>query len=48
MGHFRLSSGNTFGVILHADFQLVDTGHPATPGKTIYCTGLGVVLFSTN
>lgn len=37
--------GNTFGAILHASFQLADTGHPAKPGETvlIYCTGLGAV-----
>ena len=39
------SGGNNFGVILHADFQLADSAHPATAGETvlIYCTGLGVV-----
>jgi uncharacterized protein (TIGR03437 family) len=37
--------GNTFGVILHANYQLADTGHPAQAGETvlIYCTGLGLV-----
>jgi uncharacterized protein (TIGR03437 family) len=37
--------GKTFGAILHASFQLADTGHPAKPGETvlIYCTGLGAV-----
>ncbi len=37
--------GNNFGAILHADFQLADTGHPAVAGETvlIYCTGLGMV-----
>jgi uncharacterized protein (TIGR03437 family) len=39
------SGGQTFGVILHSDFQLADTGHPASPGEVllIYCTGLGAV-----
>ena len=39
------SGGQTFGAILHANFQLADTGHPAKPGETvlIYCTGLGAV-----
>jgi uncharacterized protein (TIGR03437 family) len=38
--------GNTFGAILHANFQLADSAHPAKPGETvlIYCTGLGAVL----
>jgi uncharacterized protein (TIGR03437 family) len=37
--------GTTFGAILHANFQLADTGHPAKAGETvlIYCTGLGAV-----
>ncbi len=37
--------GNSFGAILHANFQLADTGHPAMAGETvlIYCTGLGAV-----
>jgi uncharacterized protein (TIGR03437 family) len=37
--------GKSFGAILHANFQLADTGHPAKAGETvlIYCTGLGVV-----
>jgi uncharacterized protein (TIGR03437 family) len=37
--------GNTFGVILHANFQLADSAHPVTPGEIvlIYCTGLGAV-----
>jgi uncharacterized protein (TIGR03437 family) len=37
--------GNSFGAILHANFQLADTAHPAKPGDTvlIYCTGLGAV-----
>jgi uncharacterized protein (TIGR03437 family) len=45
-GIFNYSAGgNTFGAILHADFQLADTAHPAKPGETvlIYCTGLGAV-----
>jgi len=39
------AGGDTFGAILHADFQLADTAHPAKPGETvlIYCTGLGAV-----
>jgi uncharacterized protein (TIGR03437 family) len=37
--------GDTFGAILHANFQLADTAHPAEPGEIvlIYCTGLGAV-----
>jgi uncharacterized protein (TIGR03437 family) len=45
-GIFNYSAGgNTFGAILHADYQLADTAHPAKPGETvlIYCTGLGAV-----
>lgn len=45
-GIFSYSSGgSTFGAILHADFQLADTVHPAAAGETIliYCTGLGAV-----
>ncbi len=45
-GIFNYSAGgNTFGAILHANFQLADTAHPAKPGETvlIYCTGLGAV-----
>jgi uncharacterized protein (TIGR03437 family) len=40
------SGGKTFGAILHANFQLADTGHPAKPAETvlIYCTGLGAVM----
>ena len=39
------SGGLTFGAILHQNFQLADTAHPAKPGETvlIYCTGLGAV-----
>jgi len=39
------SGGKNFGVILHANYQLADTGHPASPGEVmlIYCTGLGEV-----
>lgn len=39
------SGGNNFGVILHANYQLADIGHPVQAGETvlIYCTGLGVV-----
>jgi uncharacterized protein (TIGR03437 family) len=37
--------GGTFGVILHADYQLADVNHPVNPGEVvlIYCTGLGEV-----
>jgi len=45
-GIFNYSEGGkTFGAILHANFQLADTGHPASPSETvlIYCTGLGAV-----
>ncbi len=36
---------NTFGVVLHADYQLADTAHPVTAGEVvlIYCTSLGAV-----
>lgn len=39
------SGGNNFGVILHANYQLADIGHPVQAGETVlvYCTGLGVV-----
>jgi uncharacterized protein (TIGR03437 family) len=39
------AAGGNFGVILHANFQLADTAHPAVAGETllIYCTGLGAV-----
>jgi len=39
------TAGGNFGVILHANFQLADSAHPAVPGETvlIYCTGLGAV-----
>jgi uncharacterized protein (TIGR03437 family) len=45
-GIFNYSAGgDTFGAILHANFQLADTAHPAKGGETvlIYCTGLGAV-----
>ncbi len=45
-GIFNYNVGaDTFGAILHASFQLVDTAHPAKAGETvlIYCTGLGAV-----
>ncbi|HLK22064.1 MAG TPA: SBBP repeat-containing protein [Bryobacteraceae bacterium] len=45
-GIFNYSSGGqTFGAILHANFQLADSGHPAKAGEIvlIYCTGLGAV-----
>ena len=37
--------GDTFGAILHANFQLANTANPAKPSETvlIYCTGLGRV-----
>ncbi len=36
---------NAFAVVLHANFQLADSGHPAAAGETvlIYCTNLGSV-----
>jgi uncharacterized protein (TIGR03437 family) len=39
------AAGGNFGVILHSNFQLADSAHPAVPGETvlIYCTGLGAV-----
>src|SRR5579871_972452 len=39
------AAGGNFGVILHANFQLADTAHPAVAGEVvlIYCTGLGAV-----
>jgi uncharacterized protein (TIGR03437 family) len=39
------SGGQIFGSILHSNFQLADTNHPASPRETvlIYCTGLGPV-----
>jgi uncharacterized protein (TIGR03437 family) len=39
------SAGQNFGAILHSNFQLADTAHPAKGGETvlIYCTGLGAV-----
>lgn len=46
-GIFNYSAGGqSFGAILHANFQLADLAHPATAGETvlIYCTGLGAVL----
>ena len=45
-GIFAYSAGGqTFGAILHADYQLADTGHPVAAGETVlvYCTGLGGV-----
>lgn len=45
-GIFNYSVGSSvFGAILHASFQLADSGHPAAAGETvlIYCTGLGAV-----
>jgi adhesin/invasin len=45
-GIFYYSVGaDKFGAILHANYHLADTGHPATAGETvlIYCTGLGLV-----
>jgi uncharacterized protein (TIGR03437 family) len=42
------TGGENFGVILHANFQLADSAHPAVPRETvlIYCTGLGAVSSS--
>ncbi len=39
------AGGNTFGAILHANFVLADSNHPAAAKETvlIYCTGLGAV-----
>lgn len=45
-GIFNYSAGgDTFGAILHSNFQLANTAEPAKPGETvlIYCTGLGAV-----
>ncbi len=45
-GVFAYNVGSdTFGVVLHANFQLADSGHPATGGEVvlIYCTNLGAV-----
>jgi uncharacterized protein (TIGR03437 family) len=45
-GIFNYSAGgNTFGAILHANFELANSANPAKPGDTvlIYCTGLGAV-----
>lgn len=39
------AAGGSFGAILHANYQLADSGHPTVAGETvlIYCTGLGTV-----
>jgi uncharacterized protein (TIGR03437 family) len=39
------AGGEVFGAILHSNFQLADTAHPAKAGETvlIYCTGLSYV-----
>jgi uncharacterized protein (TIGR03437 family) len=45
-GIFTYSAGGTtYGAILHANYVLADTAHPAVAGETllIYCTGLGAV-----
>jgi uncharacterized protein (TIGR03437 family) len=45
-GVFAYNVGsNTFGVVLHANFQLADTNHPVSPGEVvlIFCTNLGAV-----
>jgi uncharacterized protein (TIGR03437 family) len=45
-GIFNYTAGGlVFGAILHANFQLANTGDPAVAGETvlIYCTGLGAV-----
>ncbi|MGD0297559.1 MAG: hypothetical protein ABSE86_10610 [Bryobacteraceae bacterium] len=42
--NYNTAAGD-FGVILHSNFQLADSAHPATTDETvlIYCTGLGAV-----
>lgn len=45
-GIFQYNVGaKTFGVVLHANFQLADSAHPVTGGETVlvYCTNLGAV-----
>ena len=45
-GIFNYSTGGkTFGAILHSNFVLADTNHPALPDETvlIFCTALGAV-----
>jgi uncharacterized protein (TIGR03437 family) len=45
-GVFAYNVGSeTFGVVLHANFQLADTAHPVTAGEVvlIFCTNLGAV-----
>jgi uncharacterized protein (TIGR03437 family) len=45
-GVFAYTVGtDTFGVVLHANFQLADSAHPVTGGEVvlIYCTNLGAV-----
>ena len=45
-GIFTYTVGSiTYGAILHANFQLANTGSPAVAGETvqIFCTGLGAV-----
>lgn len=45
-GAFAYNVGsNTFGVVLHANFQLADTSHPASPGEVvlIFCTNPGAL-----
>jgi uncharacterized protein (TIGR03437 family) len=45
-GVFAYTVGSeTFGVVLHANFQLADTAHPVTGGEVvlIFCTNLGAV-----
>ncbi|HKX00384.1 MAG TPA: choice-of-anchor tandem repeat GloVer-containing protein [Bryobacteraceae bacterium] len=45
-GLFAYNSGGTsYGAILHANYQLVDSAHPAHSGETllIYANGLGMV-----
>ncbi len=39
------AGGEVFGAILHSNFHLADTAHPAQAGETvlIYCTGLSYV-----
>jgi len=45
-GVFAYAVGSdTFGVVLHANFQLADSAHPVSGGETVlvYCTNLGAV-----
>jgi uncharacterized protein (TIGR03437 family) len=45
-GVFAYNVGaDTFGVVLHSNFQLADSAHPVTGGEVVlvYCTNLGAV-----